>query len=72
MRSMEYKGFTGSIGFSQTDDVFFGKVNNVRDMVSYEAKELDDLEHSFREAIDDWLQVKEANAKYDVDNLFGM
>ena len=33
---MEYKNYLGSIEFSQEDELFFGKVQGVRALISYE------------------------------------
>lgn len=52
---MNYKGFTGSINFSKPDNVFYGKVENIGDLVSFEGKNLQDLFVEFKLAIDDYL-----------------
>ena len=33
---MDYKGYVGSIEFSESDGVFIGKVQNIRSLISYE------------------------------------
>jgi predicted HicB family RNase H-like nuclease len=33
---IEYKGYVGSIEFSEADGVFFGKVQGIRSLISYE------------------------------------
>ena len=33
---MEYKGYLGSVEFSEEDDIFFGKVLGIRSLISYE------------------------------------
>ena len=43
--TMEYKGYVGSVEFSEEDGIFYGKVMGIRALVSYEgttAKELVD------------------------------
>ena len=43
--TMEYKGYIGSVEFSEEDGVFFGSVMGIRSLISYEgtnAKELVD------------------------------
>ena len=48
--TMEYKGYLGSVEFSEADGVFFGKVLGIRALLSYEgttAKELDVPERRF-------------------------
>ncbi|WP_299374359.1 hypothetical protein [uncultured Kiloniella sp.] len=54
---LKYKGYIGSIFFSEEDGVYHGKVEFIRDLVNYEASEVDALEASFHEAVDDYLEM---------------
>ena len=33
---MNYKGYTGSVEFSEEDHIFYGKVLGIRSLISYE------------------------------------
>ena len=52
---MEYKNFTGSVEFSEDDNLFFGKVLGIRALLSYEGSTLGDLEQAFRRVVDDYI-----------------
>ena len=39
----QYKGFVGSIEYSDEDSIFFGKVLGVRALISYEGEKMSDL-----------------------------
>lgn len=54
---MTYKGYVGSVEFSDADSVFFGKVQGVRCLISYEGETREALEVDFREAIDAYLEL---------------
>ena len=54
---MEYKGYTGSIDFSEEDGVFFGKVMGLRVPLSYEGNTLAELIADFHAAVDDYLEL---------------
>lgn len=57
---MKYKGFTGTVEWSETDGVFFGQVLNIApNLVSYEGDSEETLEIRFQEAIDDYLEYLE-------------
>ena len=59
--TLPYKQFIGSVHFSEKDKTFFGKIEGIRDMVTFEGRSVAELETAFREAIDDYLQLcKEA------------
>ena len=40
---MEYKGYLGSVEFSEEDEMFFGKVLGIRSLISYEGDNAKDL-----------------------------
>ncbi len=58
--TMEYKGFIGSIEFSEEDSLFFGKVLGIRALVSYEGEYEHDLVENFHDAVDAYLALCEA------------
>ena len=55
--TIEYKGYIGSVEFSEEDTLFFGKVLGIRALVSYEGETAKELVQSFRDAIDDYLEL---------------
>ena len=57
--TMEYKGYVGSVEFSEEDALFFGKVMGIRALVSYEGKNAQDLVEGFHGAVDDYLTLCE-------------
>ena len=50
--SLIYKGFYGSINFDQEKKIFFGKIEFIKDLVNYEAKDAENLVNSFKDAVD--------------------
>lgn len=63
MSTLEYKGFTGSIEVDLEDQLLFGKVLLINDLVSYEGQTLPELKASFESAVDDYLAQCEATGK---------
>lgn len=55
--TMEYKGYVGSVEFSQEDCLFFGKVLGIRSLISYEGATARELLEDFHGAIDDYLDL---------------
>ena len=58
--TMEYKGYVGSVEFSEDNSLFFGKVLGIRALVSYEGENAHDLVEDFHGADDDYLALCEA------------
>lgn len=55
--TMEYKGYIGSVEFSEEDALFYGKVMGIRAMISYEGENAKDLIADFHTAVDDYLEM---------------
>lgn len=55
--TMEYKGYLGSVEFSEEDTLFFGKVLGVRALISYEGENARELVENFHGAVDDYLAL---------------
>lgn len=60
---IEYKGYVGSVEFSEEDGLFFGKVQGVRALISYEGTNAAELVTDFHGAVDDYLALCEAEGR---------
>ena len=56
MNTLKYKGFLGSVAFSEPDNVFFGKIEGIDGLVNFEGESVSELTNSFHEAVDDYLE----------------
>ncbi len=61
--AMEYKGYIGSVEYSDEDEVFHGRLEGLRDLVSVEGTDARSLRKAFREAVDDYLETCERLSK---------
>lgn len=52
----EYKGYFGSVSYSEEDEVYYGRIEYIRDLVSYEGDDIESLENNFKEAVDDYSE----------------
>lgn len=57
--TLQYKGYTGSVEFSEEDECLFGKVLGVRALISYEGMSVQELKKDFMDSIDDYLAMCE-------------
>jgi len=53
----QYKGFSGSVHFSSEDECFFGKIEGIDDLVTFEGKDVQELKKAFRQAVDDYEEL---------------
>jgi predicted HicB family RNase H-like nuclease len=56
-----YKGFIGSVHFASEDRVFYGKVEGINDLISFEGSTVDELEEGFKYMVD--AHIKDCNKK---------
>ncbi len=54
---IEYKGYIGSVHYSDEDEVFFGKVEHIKSLINYEGTDVKSLKAAFKEAVDDYLEL---------------
>jgi len=52
---MHYKGYTAHVERDPEDGVLHGWVDNIEDVVTFEAGNLEDLEREFRTSVDVYL-----------------
>lgn len=55
--AMEYKGYFGTVEYSESDNILFGKVIGIGSLISYEGSSVDELRSDFEAAVDDYLEL---------------
>ena len=55
MNTLKYKGYIGSVAYSEPDKVFFGKIEGIDGLVNYEGESVKELTDAFHEAVEDYL-----------------
>ena len=63
INSLTYNGYTASISYNSDDEVFFGRVIGVNDLIVFEGTSVTELKNGFQEAIDDYLETCKAIGK---------
>lgn len=53
---MEYKGYIGKVEIDEEVGILYGEVINVRDVITFEGKAVDEVQQAFRESVDDYLE----------------
>lgn len=54
---LEYKGYFGSVEYSDEDEVLHGRLEFIRDLVTYEGADAKGLKRAFHQAVDDYLAL---------------
>ena len=60
---LEYKGYHSKIFFDEDDMILYGKIEGIRDLVTFERTDATNIEQEFQNAVDDYLKFCEKNNK---------
>lgn len=60
---MKYKGFVGSCGVSLEYNTLYGKIEDIYDLISYEAETQQELQQAFEQAVEDYLKSCQLRGK---------
>src|SRR5437667_12416419 len=52
---MQDKAYTGKVDYDTDANILHGEVLGIRDVVTFQAKSVDELQKAFRESVDDYL-----------------
>ena len=55
MNTISYKGYLGTVNFSEKDGCFYGKIEGIDGLVNFEGESVHELTEAFHEAVDDYL-----------------
>lgn len=56
--NLYYKGFRTQVHYSYKDRVYYGKIDNISDLVMYECDVLKDAKKEFHNAVNDYIKFK--------------
>ena len=60
---LQYKGFIGSVHFSAEDECFFGKIEGIDDLITFEGRNVSELRKAFQEAVEDYTELRNMTGK---------
>ena len=52
-----YKEFIGTVHFSTKDLIFYGTIEGINDLVTFEGETVTELKKSFEESVDDYIDI---------------
>lgn len=60
MTTIEYNGYIATVEYSHEDQVFFGKLEMINDLVTFECENAKEVESIFQQRVDDYIATCEA------------
>ena len=52
---LSYNGYAGRVEYNDEAKIFHGEVLDLRDVVTFQGRSVDEIEAAFRESVDDYL-----------------
>ena len=53
---LKYKGFIGSVKFAAEDEVFYGKIEGINDLITFEGENVQGLKNAFQYMVDEHIK----------------
>ena len=60
---LNYKDFIATVHYSSDDEVFFGKIEGINDLVTFEGKSVVELKEAFVESVEDYISLCKKTGK---------
>ena len=60
---LTYKNYMGSVHYCAEDEIFYGKLEGIEDLVTFEAKNVDTLKSAFKESVEDYIDTCKRESK---------
>lgn len=60
---IKYKNFIGPVQYSAEDETFYGKIEGIIDLITYEKRSVAEMKRSFKEAVEDYIDICEREGK---------
>ena len=57
MKQLKYKGYVGSVEYSEEDDMYFGELLNTDDLVLFEGRNYSELKNDFQNAVKEYITL---------------
>jgi predicted HicB family RNase H-like nuclease len=55
--TLGYKGFYASVYFSEEDNLLFGKIEGINDLVMFEGSSVTEIKQMFKVAVEDYIET---------------
>lgn len=53
---MKYKDYLGRVEFDDEANIFHGEIVNIRDVITFQGRTVDELRQAFQDSIEDYLE----------------
>ena len=55
-QTIHHKGYSGTLEYSEEDEVYYGKLTGINDLISYEGKTTEECIEDFMQAVNEYIK----------------
>jgi len=60
---LNYKDFIATVHFSSEDEIFFGKIEGINDLITFEGNSVADLKEAFIDSVEEYIALCKKTGK---------
>lgn len=68
---LSYKNFIGTVHYASEDEVFYGKIDGINDLVTFEGNNVQELKDAFQDAVEDYIEICREEGKEPLKSFKG-
>jgi predicted HicB family RNase H-like nuclease len=55
--TIEYESFIGYIHFDEKDNIFYGKIEGINDLITFEGRTVNEIIENFKNSVDNYIII---------------
>ena len=64
-----YRQYHGSISFDEENQLYFGRIDGIQDLVLFDGNNINEIKQAFKESVDEYIVTRrEMDSKYSVNS----
>lgn len=57
MNTLKHKGFIGVFNYIEDEDILFGKIEGITDLVTFEGQSIPEIKKAFKDMVEDYIEL---------------
>lgn len=71
MNTLKHKNFIGVFNYIEDEEILFGKIEGVTDLVTFQGQSISEIKKAFKEAVEDYIELCEEVGKKPMKSFKG-
>jgi predicted HicB family RNase H-like nuclease len=71
MNTLKHKDFIGVFNYIEDEEILFGKIEGITDLVTFQGQSIPEIKEAFKEAVEDYIELCEEVGKKPLKSFKG-